>query len=190
MREYLSALMLIIIFAMPGCKPEEPCVPPLKPADSKLVDFMPDKHYPNLIYKNSLNEQLKFNYSNFSSEYVGSPDPCKAKVQFIILSYTNNSEISSIVYQIDGSTSSGYLSMQVEIGNQYGSCFSPFHVVLEDTNNYLDTLELNGETFTDVQYKATAPSFCSTELYYSPKYGLVAFKWKEEWYVLEKDSLQ
>lgn len=183
-----TAIAIIISLSFFGCKPDE-CEPPIKNVPQELLDFMPEVHFSKLSYKNEKDGRVSFVYSYYSDELPDSPNSCKPRVEYIVLNYVSTSPIHSISYQVDGGEGD-YLSMQIELGDQYGNCFSPFHVKIEDISDKVDTLNLMGESFVNVFHKTTAPSLCSTELYYSTHFGIVAFEWNGEWYVLEKDSLQ
>lgn len=188
MSKSITIISVTISLLYFGCKPDEPCNPTINYVDTKLMEFMPDVNYSKIVFKNSLNESIVFTYSYYYSKISDSPNPCNPKGEYISLNYSCDVSIEAIKYQVDAGDDIG---LHLIFGNPYtGACHSPFRVVITDTANVLDSLALNGEIFKDVQYVPTVSTFCINEAYYSKIYGVVAFKWKDDWYVLEKDSLQ
>lgn len=181
--------MIMSVVLLSCCKPEEGCEPVFNTIDPELWDAMPDEYYPKLIFTNSDLGTTTFHYSYvYHNKNVTSNDTCKPRGEHLSLRYFSY-EFGTLEYEINSVN-----PIRIQINTGYiptgGGCLSFFPLDISDTASYVDTLERNGKVFTNLIYKPGPTSFCMTELYYSKLYGLVAFSWEGEWYVLEKDSLQ
>ncbi|MBX7183320.1 MAG: hypothetical protein K1X82_14505 [Bacteroidia bacterium] len=131
-------------------------------------------------FKSSIYSKIDTNYNNVISYY-----------NYYYIDYISDSKIINRLYYSlfgrypDIDTISKNFGILIE---NDAKCYSSHN--FSTINPYeMNSIQLNGKIFNDCYHSVLPPWDCSSELYYNKQYGVVAFKWEDNWWVLETDSL-
>jgi len=186
MKKEFTILCITLNVLISSCKPDpEPCIPPIKPINASLFEYLPDTHYPKISYKNQVGNFLVFDQMVFHNDTEFALNPCNPGAERLSLTYSGNNSVDEIIYICLGEPSK---NIDVWIGPDI--CKNMFRLNIDSLSTYVfvDTLDLSNKLFYDVYYR-TSNSSCTSDMYYNKQYGVVGFNWLGEWYVLETDSL-
>lgn len=179
----ISIAISILFF---GCKPDDPCDPPIMKINEELFDYMPDENYGIVNYSDSIGNINAFalDYYSYHTDY--SPNPCNGGAEFLSLTYKSDAAVNRINYHLYASATN---LVTIDVGPN-GSCQSRFYIITENLENQIDTLNIYGKTYYNAYLRGGGVGNCCRAIYYNKQYGIIAYNWDGTWYVLEKDSLQ
>ncbi len=166
--------------------PLSKCSPIVYELNSEDINFLPDTNFQIITYFNN-NDTFYFNFYLYKDTIIPN---CHFEYHTIQSIYESNSPVGEMIYALNPFYSGDSLNYEIIMGpfGQLG-CESIFEISTEIDLYDLDSIQLLGKTYYEVYYRTVNPVFCCSEMYYNKQYGVVGFKWLNEWYVLETDSL-
>ena len=203
---FIFVFTIILFFSINGCKkdcPDDAPHPDSIPDTNDTSGCNPVYHYltsnelsfynfilnsDSLIFYKTNTLIYTFNKPGILIDTAGS---CANQWEYYSSAFLTLNTVSRIDYSIntfDEIFSPQNFTIKIGPSGQLG-CQSIFKISTETDTVNLNNIQLLDKTFYEVYYRTVDPIYCCTEMYYNKQYGVVGFKWLNEWYVLETDSL-
>ncbi len=202
------AIILLLVIIASCHKPDNPIVkpPPPPPIDTTCVSVFSALSTENFSYINSAGQSEGYYFKSVSSDsliyfkfdtlYSGYYDNFTSKINDTCFYYesagltfrSSNYALLVINYLI----SPNFIEKSnfgIDIGRfSSNTCYSRHTLTIPKAPD-MASAQLGSKTFYDLYHSTTNQFDCCPELYYNKQYGVVAFSWYGNWWVLETDSL-